>query len=64
MEEGVIRLTAGSALDLMKRLSHDTTPGIEAGPELVYRGFLHDLGINENDLEKATRICAGLLKKT
>jgi energy-coupling factor transport system ATP-binding protein len=64
MEEGAVRLTADSALDLVKRLSHNTTPGIEAGPELIYRGFLHDHGINEGDLEKATRICAGLLKKT
>ena len=64
MEQGMIRLAADSALDLVKMLSPEVTPGIEAGDELIYRGFLHDHGIDEKDLEEATRMYAGLMKKT
>ncbi|HPI94436.1 MAG TPA: ATP-binding cassette domain-containing protein [Deltaproteobacteria bacterium] len=58
MEEGTIRLTAGSAIDLARRLSRDDTPGIEPGPELLYRCFLRDQGIDDTDLRQATTILA------
>lgn len=58
MEEGTIRLTASSAMDLASRLSGQETPGIEAGPELLYRCFLRDMGIDAADLREATAVLA------
>jgi energy-coupling factor transport system ATP-binding protein len=47
----------------LARMAHELEgAGIEAGPELVYRCFLHDLGIDEPDLRRATATAAGLLK--
>ncbi len=54
MADGLIRMEAGSAVDLASRISQEETPGIEAGPELLYRCFLQRLGIAEADLRQGT----------
>ena len=58
MEEGTISLSATSAIDLAGRLSREKTPGIEAGPELRYRCFLREIGIDGEDLRQATAVLA------
>lgn len=64
MEEGAIRLTAASAIELAGRLSREETPGVEAGPELLYRRFLRETGIDGDDLRRATSVLADRIRAT
>jgi hypothetical protein len=50
-------------VDLASRISPEETPGIEAGPELLYRCFLQSLGIDEADLRLATARLALRMQK-
>jgi energy-coupling factor transport system ATP-binding protein len=63
MDDGAIQMRASGALSLVKDLHSIATSGIEAGPQLIYRGFLKDLGIDDTDLEDATRLLAGRIQK-
>ena len=51
------------ALSLARVLNPLDTTGIEPGPHLAYRVFLNDLGVGDQDLEKATIKLAGFLRK-
>lgn len=63
MEDGTMHMKAPDALSLAKDLKAIAKSGIEAGPHLIYKGFLQDLEIDEKDLEKATRLIAGRIQK-
>lgn len=63
MEEGTISLTATSALGLAYMISREGTPGIEAGPELLYRRFLRERGIDGEDLRLSTAMLADRIRK-
>lgn len=63
MEEGTISLTATSALGLACMISREGTPGIEAGPELLYRCFLRERGIDGEDLRLSTAMLADRIRK-
>ncbi|MBN2299480.1 MAG: ATP-binding cassette domain-containing protein [Deltaproteobacteria bacterium] len=52
---GRITVRAHGVLGLVKEDSRIDIPGIEPGERLLYRSLLNDLGIDEPDLEKATR---------
>ncbi|HVN72670.1 MAG TPA: ATP-binding cassette domain-containing protein [Desulfomonilia bacterium] len=63
MEDGAITMSADSALTLAGMLAEGSTPGIEAGPELVYKRFLAANHIETDDLQKATMKLAEKLKE-
>jgi ABC-type multidrug transport system ATPase subunit len=56
--DGRITVRSEGVLDLVTDYTRHDIPGIEPGDRLVYRSFLNDLGINENNLEKATQMLA------
>ena len=62
MEEGAIMISANSTLELAGVLSNGPKLGIQAGPELVYKRFLAERGIEANDLHQATKKLAEHLK--
>lgn len=64
MNEGRICLTAASAIELACRLSREHALGIEPGPELLYRRFLREMGIDGDDLRHATSLLAESIKRT
>jgi energy-coupling factor transport system ATP-binding protein len=58
IQDGTIRTQAPDALSLIKDLPSIVASGIEPGPNLTYRSFLKDLGIDEENIEHATRVLA------
>ncbi len=56
LEDGAITHRSSGVFSLVKEYSHAGIPGIEAGPQLLYRRFLMEQGIDDTDLEKGTRI--------
>ena len=54
--DGTITVRSDSVLGLVKDYPQHDITGIEPGERLLYRSFLDDLGIEEEDLEKATHI--------
>jgi energy-coupling factor transporter ATP-binding protein EcfA2 len=62
LHEGMIAVRARGVFDLARQLSEHPIPGIEPGAKILYRAFLMDEGIVEEDLEKATRELAEKIK--
>ncbi|MGC9325359.1 MAG: energy-coupling factor ABC transporter ATP-binding protein [Desulfomonilia bacterium] len=58
IQDGMITHSSQGVLDLVRTLPGHSIPGIEPGEYLLYRKFLHDMGIDEPDLHTATRLLA------
>jgi energy-coupling factor transport system ATP-binding protein len=56
--DGRITVRSEGVLDLVTDYTRHDISGIEPGDRLVYRSFLNDLGIKQNNLEKATQMLA------
>ena len=56
--DGEITVRSQGVLNLVKNNPRYEIAGIEPGERLLYRSFLDDLGVEEDDLEKATRVMA------
>ncbi len=63
MVGGKIVHRATGAIELARKASELAGAGVEAGHEIVYRCFLADMGIEEEDLEKATELLAERLRQ-
>ncbi len=61
LNKGMIGIRAQGVPDLARRIAEHPVPGIEPGAHILYRSFLQEQGIDEQDLEKATRqLAAGI----
>jgi energy-coupling factor transport system ATP-binding protein len=54
LDEGTVAIRARGVLDLARQSVSRPIPGIEAGACILYRSFLREQGITENDLKQAT----------
>jgi energy-coupling factor transporter ATP-binding protein EcfA2 len=63
LQNGVITHRSSGVFSLVKEYAQAGIPGIEAGPQLLYRSFLNEHAIDDGDLEKATGILAELIIK-
>lgn len=61
MDRGSVRFMADGVLDLARRLASDPIEGIEPGAHILYRSFLLEQGITDENLEAATRRLAAKL---
>lgn len=61
LDRGVVRLRADGVLDLAQRLAEHPVEGIEPGACVLYRRFLLEQGITDDDLDDATRRLASML---
>ncbi len=59
LEDGAITHRSSGVFSLIKECEQGGIKGIEAGPNLLYRSFLQERGIDDADLEKATGLLAG-----
>lgn len=62
MDRGRILHQTGGVFELVDLVRSLNLPWLEIGPELAYRHFLRDVGILEEDLEKATETLALFIK--
>lgn len=62
LHEGGIALRAHGVFDIAKQIAEHPIPGIEPGALILYRDFLRDQGIVEEDLTKATGKLAEKIK--
>ncbi|HQO81464.1 MAG TPA: ATP-binding cassette domain-containing protein [Deltaproteobacteria bacterium] len=61
LDKGTIGIRAQGVPDLARRIAEHPVAGIEPGAHTLYRSFLQEQGIEERDLEKATRqLAAGI----
>lgn len=61
LNKGMIEIRAQGVPDLIRRIAEHPVAGIEPGAHILYRSFLQEQGIDEQDLEKATRqLAAGI----
>jgi len=63
LQNGVITHRSSGVFSLVKEYAQAGIPGIEAGPQLLYRSFLNEHAIDDGDLENATGILAELIIK-
>ncbi|MFY9166876.1 MAG: ATP-binding cassette domain-containing protein [Desulfomonilia bacterium] len=61
LDKGTIGIRAQGVPDLVRQIKEHPVNGIEPGAHTLYRSFLLEQGIEEQDLEKATRrLAAGI----
>ncbi|HDP24226.1 MAG TPA: ATP-binding cassette domain-containing protein [Deltaproteobacteria bacterium] len=56
LEEGRISRSSGGVFELARQMGADGIAGIELGSRLLYRTFLFNAGIDEEDLSTATQL--------
>jgi energy-coupling factor transport system ATP-binding protein len=61
LDRGAVRLSADGVLDLARRLAEHPVEGIEPGACILYRRFLLEQGITDDDFDDATRRLASML---